>query len=547
MATKGCPACGREVPEVASECPYCGVIFGKWRDRPERSRRPPAAPPPTPGPSPRPAAAPPAGRRSSSLRAVVLAVVGLAVVVGVAWWQEVGPFGTSPGSLRDPARPIRGDEVRLTEDPVSDFDRWGQLPAGPQGLAWTGTDLLVGSRDDPWGFLRLTPGEEGAFFLVTVPVIEPVYRQTVELRTVTWNGREVVAYTDGGWFQENDHQVFTVHDPETLQVVAHHPAPPLLGCLTWDGRGYWAATRRNTRDSGEPAYLYRLSPTFQVLDRMEPPGLGCQGLAWDGELLWFVDVFDESISLLDPASSPPRLVQRYVTRFNYLSGIAFDGEHIWVSEYGDDRLYRLNPRLAQAWRQPGGGGKAWAARRRPAEAAPAAPGDSGQEGTDVAELRRKLRSDDWSERMQAEMELERRGLAVDYARDHNQFPDPEGPEVMEIYDWAVELRDDTLYGSWHLYFGEGLFPAAEREQTGPVQLPLFVRYAVTVEGGSLSSPIEREYDAEPGDNRRSEVELASGLGPGTYQVSLFLHVQYVKPDGGGQILNRSAMTLEVGR
>lgn len=547
MGAKGCPACGLEVPDGTSECPYCGVIFDKWRGRPERPPRPPSTPPPALDPPPRPATAPPAGRRPSGRRALGLAVVGLAVVVGVAWWQEVGPFGTRPGSWRDPARPIRGDQVRLTEDPVSDFDRWGQLPAGPKGLTWAGSDLLVGSRDDPWGFLRLSPGEEGAFRLVTVPVIEPVYQQTVEFQAVTWNGQQVVAYTDGAWFEENDHQVFTVHDPETLQVVAHYPAPPLLGCLAWDGHGYWAATRRNTRDSGEPAFLYRLSPTFQVLDRMEPPGFGCQGMAWDGELLWLVDVFDESITVLDPASSPPRLVQRYVTRFDYLSGIAFDGADVWVSEYGEDRLYRLNPRLAEAWRQPGSGREVWAAGRRRAEAGPAVPEGSGEGGADAAELRRKLRSDDWADRMEAEMELRRRGLAVDYDRDQNQFPDPEGPEVMEIYDWAVEMRENALYGSWHLYFGEGLFPAAEREQTGLVRLPLFVRYTVTVEGGSLSSPIEREYDAEPRDNRQSEVKLASGLGPGTYQVSLFLHVQYVKPDGEGQILNRSAVTLEVGR
>lgn len=544
MEPKACPACGREVAGDALECPSCGVIFSKWRGRSRPSPLPPSPPPARP-----PTSSPPPAPRPKpfSPRALLLLVVGVVLIVVVARWPGRGPAPTGGGSG---AAPIPEGTLRLAEDRASDFDRSGKLPAGPIGLVWTGDALLAGSRDDPWGFLRLTPAGAGAFRVVTVPVIEPVYRQTMSFNAVTWNGREVVAATSAAWFQEDEGMVFTVHDPVTLAVERHQPAPPLIGCLAWDGRQYWAATRRNTRDSGEPAYLYRLSRDFRVLGRSEPPGVGCQGLAWDGELLWFADVFDESLTLLDPSSTPPRVVKRYETRFDYLSGIAFDGESTWVAEYGQDRLLRLNPRLAQAWRSSGGfpevtlaAGTSERQPEAPAERAPAAEAPE----ADVAELRRKLRSDDWGERMGAEMELGRLGVPIDYARSQNQFPEPRTPETLDVLDWAVELEEGSLYGSWHLVFGEALISSAREGRAGPVTLPLFARYTVTVEGGTLSSPIERQFDAESGDNRRSHVELASGLGRGTYQVSLFLHVQYIKPDGEAQILNQSATTLEVGQ
>jgi len=540
MDPKACPSCGREVSASAAECLFCGVIFSKWQRREERQRREPPRPP-TPDPISGP---PPARAGSSGLRLLALAVSGVLLIVAVVWWQGRGTGGPGSGLPRWARSLAPATTLSLNADPVSDFDLSGKLPAGPIGMAWTGYDFVVGSRDDPWGFLRLSPAGERSFEVVTVPVIEPVYNQTVGFSAVTWNGRQVVGYTTGAWFEETDEMVFTVHDPETLRVLETHPAPPLLGCLTWDGRGYWAATRRNTADSGEPAFLYRLSPDFEVLERTEPPGVGCQGLAWDGELLWFADVFDDTLSMLDPSSSPPRLSRRYETRFNYLSGVAFDGEHIWVSEYGEDSLNRLNSRLVQAWRSGtapeamAGGDLPGRQRSGPREALPAG---------EVTELRRKLRSEDWAERLEAEMELRERNLPIDYDRSRNQTPDPPGPETLEVYDWAVELRDGALYASWHLYFGEALISEAAEGQAGPITLPLFARYTITIEGGTLSSPIEREFEAEVGDNQRSDVELTSTLGPGTYQVSLFLHVQYVKPDGEGQILNQSAATLEVGQ
>jgi hypothetical protein len=49
--------------------------------------------------------------------------------------------------------------------------------------------------------------------------------------------------------------------------------------------------------------------------------------------------------------------------------------------------------------------------------------------------------------------------------------------------------------------------------------------------GGLTEPVERAFEAQPGENIQSDVELVSGLGPGTYQASFFIHVQYVDRRG----------------
>ncbi len=164
----------------------------------------------------------------------------------------------------------------------SDADLTLDLPGGPIGVAWNGNEFVVGNRNDPWGFLRLTPSGSDGFEVAKVPVTEPNYRQQVGFDAVTWNGTHYVGYTSGDWFQSPENNVFTLHDPVSLRFIRYEPAPELLGCLAWNGDGYWAATRRNTENADEEAYLYRLDESFQVVDRMEPPGVGCQGLAWDG-------------------------------------------------------------------------------------------------------------------------------------------------------------------------------------------------------------------------------------------------------------------------
>src|SRR5262249_32019370 len=58
-ATMNCPGCNREVIEGKSTCPFCGLIFAKWRGADRRA--------PGERPSPFPAPAPPAATLPSTV------------------------------------------------------------------------------------------------------------------------------------------------------------------------------------------------------------------------------------------------------------------------------------------------------------------------------------------------------------------------------------------------------------------------------------------------------------------------------------------------
>ena len=332
-----CPACQRPLEEGAAECPACGLILAKRRERR-----------PAPTPASRLSPAPP--KRSPLARLLGLLALGLiggGVVAGGYWYFKIRP---RIQRIEDPfalARPQRLIELNVESDPVGDFDRTVELPADPLGLVGGEGEILIGNRAGPGGFVRLRGGEI-SFSAQKLPVIETEYSQKIGFHTVAWNGEQYVGLTDGAWFHDPSPQVFTLHDPETLRVERRAPAPPGLGCLAWDGTGYWASTRRHTEDASEPAHLYRLDEGFRVLSTYETPAAGCQGAAWDGERLWLVDVFSDSLYVLKILPEGPELLDSYPTNLRYLSGIASFAGEIWVSEYDDDRLHRLNPRLRRA-------------------------------------------------------------------------------------------------------------------------------------------------------------------------------------------------------
>lgn len=249
-----------------------------------------------------------------------------------------GPF---PGA-------VPNHDAPSSTDNLGKGDEWKKeisLDGSPQGLAWNGEEFLIGNRVTPWGVLRL--GLDGRQRKTEVK--EPAYNQKIQLPVLTWNGSNYVGYVDGAWFQKNNTNLFTVHDPATLAVVKTYPAPNLIGGLAWDGTSYWAATRRNTRDSAEPAFIYQLDAEFNVLKQFQPPAFGCQGLVWAGSSLWWVDVFTDEIFLLRPSGETMEKVHTYRTGLDYLSGIAFDGQNIWVSEYKENKLVRLPTRLVRAF------------------------------------------------------------------------------------------------------------------------------------------------------------------------------------------------------
>ncbi|MEK6375291.1 MAG: hypothetical protein AABO58_21665 [Acidobacteriota bacterium] len=476
-----CPSCNAPLGESAVECPSCGVIVAKWKER----RR---VPPPAGGtPARQPA-------RTPAFLIVGLGIGGAVLLITAFWYFSIRPRVLALQDTPREVRPGKPRTLKPIDAPRRPFDIAYHLPSSPLGAASNGSEIVIGNRGDPWGATRLRPAAEGGFTSQIVPIIEPRYRQKMNVVAFAWNGRNYVGIATGAWFGDSG-DVFTIHDPATLAVLSRKAAPPLLGCLAWDGESYWAATRRHTQDSPEPSLLYRLDADFKVIATSEAPASGCQGLAWDGQFLWYGDVFTDTIHVIS-VSGTPRVVHKEELRLSYLSGIvAFQGG-IWVADYGDDLLERIEPAVRLAWT----GSPAPAIT---ASIIPFAPRDR---------------------------------APIPFARHQDAFADRK-PDDAETLELAVELRDGAVFGSWKIWFGPEVFT---RRESGT--LPQFVRYKVTVDLPD-GTDVEREFDGTPGEHAMSAVRLADAGAAGEYRVHIFLHAQYVTAEGQGHILNRSGSTL----
>jgi len=528
-----CPSCKREIAGTVAECPFCGIIFARWRPSANRPRPATIEQPVPPHATPQPA-------QSSLFRLLkiaILSLAGAAIVIGGYWFVKIRPRiqAIEGGYPSSPGKPSRMKSIDLDRQ-TGIFDRSARLPVGPTGIGWSGGEFLVANRLAPGGFLRIVLADDDEIDAQTIPVHEPAFDQQVGFNHVAWNGSEWVALAMASWFQRGNGDVFVTLEPGTLMVREIKEAPPLLGCLAWDGTGYWAATRKNTMDSGEEAFLYRLDREFRVTKRYPPLSSGCQGMAWDGALLWMVDVFSDRIYVVDTSGSEPEMIHSEETGVGYLSGIAWDGSHLWVTEYGENKLLRLDAKQRVAW--SGGRGPTGTAV---AAAVPSRSADP----VEVQALQQKLRSDHWADRMRAEQELRTIGVPIGFDREQDSFAD-RGEEEMDAIDWQAEVRGDAIVASWRLWFGPRLFDTnTPSSDSSIISIPIFRRYTVSVEGGTLPAEVERVYDAIPGENVMNDVTLVSGLGPGKYTVNCFFHVQYVKSDGTNMILNESAMSLWV--
>lgn len=436
-----------------------------------------------------------------SLVIVLLGLLGGGIVIGLYWKYKVNPRLQGLGVLAPDSESIQ-KTLKVEDEGDENFDRRVSLPSEPMGFAFGRNEYVLGNRKDPWGLMRMQAAEDRTSFdFKTVPVHETNYMQKVSFNAITWNGTHYVTVSDGAWFNSPSKNVFCKHDPLTLKILSNTPAPDQLGCLAFDGSDYWAATRSNTQTSGEPVFLYRLDSDLREISRHEAPAKGCQGLAWDGQFLWFADVFDDSIYVLDITTEDPTVVHRIPTEYSYLSGIAFDGRNIWVSEYQNHQIHRLSP----------------AVRTRVASLSdrPAEPGVF-------------LASDNTSQQL----------------KDSSISSNPEYPEEeVDVHEFSAEINGGVIYGSWRVHFGEKLFDDSQQPQDSAFSMPLFRRYSITVTGPGLSEAAVKSFEANPGMNEESGVALAEVNEPGEYSIVLFIHVQYIRPDGGNQILNKTAAPL----
>lgn len=550
-----CPLCKKPVRPQDAACPHCYAPLKQYFNGKGKGSRP-------------------SGGKSPLLRLLVIVLVGViggGVVVWLYWNYKVRPRMESIGEIK-PSIKGKSRTVRVRKNMDTDFDLTLDLPGGPIGIAARREGMVVGNRTDPWGFLRVVPEGEEKFEISQILVIEPEYNQKMGLSTVTWNGSQYVGYTDGAWFQSKDKNVFTVHDPTTLQVLSYHAAPELLGGLAWDGQNYWAATRKNTEDSDEPAYLYRLNKDFSVDAKYDPPAVGCQGLAWDGSLLWFVDVFSDNIYLIDIRQDPPQLTHMYETNFHYLSGVGYDGSHIWIAEYDGNRLHRLNRVLRSAWLRHDftvhsvNEASSYVEERKgqltegkteedylvmlrkdPYRTSEAVEGliSLGAEDRALQTLQGMLRSEDSSTRVRARSELDQLGAPVPFDRTSPPEKPDHPKDNTEFLDFRIEMAGDSLFGSWEIWFGDELFSEASVEESGEFAFPTFARYTINVEGASGQEPVQLQFDAVPGSNEMQNHELVSSLATGEYSAHIFVHVQYVDAEGTNRIVNHTSSILSI--
>jgi len=424
------------------------------------------------------------------------------------------------------------------------FDLECKLDASPLGLTFHDDSLLLTNRVEPWGLVevRHLGGEE--FEQIERPVVESTHNQEIRLSAVTWNGSHLVCIAEGSWVESDSELVFMLLNPETLAIEWWYPAPPLLGAIAWDGRGYWAATRRITEAANEPAYLYRINAELDVIDRFPPPGLGCLGLAVHQNLLYFADVFTGGITVLDTSVQPFRVVEHIATDLAFLSGVEHDGEHLWVTDYGSDRLLRIKQQtLVSTPRLPA----------RYDQAVPTLPLPDGEDAAEAPDMRRMrlrdlraaLRSEDPFERMRAKDELQRRGLPPDFDR-KEEVSLGTGAEDVSIPWWQAEMSEGTLTASWEISFDPALFSDQEVYRNGPVTVPLFVRYVIEVEGGDLAQPVNLGFEGREGAQTVENQVLATDLAKGMYRINLFAYGQYLQPNGKATALRATALQLEVG-
>lgn len=444
------------------------------------------------------------------LRVVVIGLVVGGLLIGAYWyfnvhsrlkrigWEDISKIET----------------LKVRQDSEVDFDLSIDLPGNPLGIASNYSEFILCNRDDPWGFLRLSQPDSKTYQAQRVPVIGTTKNQNMSFETVTWNGKNYVSYLDATYLISGARKIFAVHDPKTLAIVSHYKAPDLIGGLAWDGDGYWAATRRNTENSGEPAYLYHLDKNFNVIAKDEPPGVGCQGLAWDGSNLWFADVFSGQIHVLNMNGEKPEVIYSYKTRFNNLSGIGFDGENIWISEYENHRLHRLKHELIAKW--------------------------TGKEEESAQDTTQPQESGQVQLTTQGSPQLNEDSPSSATYKNNTVEVSDEGMEVTKLH---AEIRENILYGSWKIYCGEGLFKNHPAE--GSENSKSNVKYTVIVEGEALSEPKKLEYTAEAGENIETDVELVKDLPTGKYSVSIALHAQYMNEDGEEHTLNSTSPTIDL--
>ena len=302
---------------------------------------------------------------------------------------------------------------------------------------------------------------------------------------LAWNGQEFVGYRESGFFQSFKKYFFTTHDSGSLNVRNQFPAPERIGGIAWDGSGYWAASRKeNDADRG---FIYRLDRNLKVVNKMVAPSSDCRGLAWDGNHLWFLNGNKRMIQVLDVKGIQAKTVGAFDIPLKRPSGIAFDGSAIWIADYGERRLMRLNPETMAKWMPR-------------------------------------------NENARIATESKKKALNNDEYKAAEATADNEA----QITYFAATVESKVLYVTWDVRIDEEVS-----------QRSSFSKLTITVDGGTLDSPVAAVFDAGLVRNFQSRLPVLKSVEPGTYHVRLFLYLQSIDSDGKGRIITRSIPPLKV--
>jgi hypothetical protein len=446
----------------------------------------------------------------------------------------------------------------LVKSSSSEFPYEINVDAAPAGLTTDGSSLVFSNRVSPWGFVRLTPMESGHYQKESYPVLDNKYQQQVSFYGIAWNGETFVATADGSWFDSPYSVVFVELEPGDFSIRrVIGPAPQYTHCVTWDGISYWAGLRYNNRDEDGAPLLYRFDRKMNLLGSYLAPGKGCQGLTWDGNYLWWLDVFDDAVTLFDISASTPRKVHNYTFTIAAPAGISFDGQNIWIGDHAESQLHRLNQQLYFDWLgnrfdinhhdqlteavqsnqhdprtedierllQP------FAQGEMKAVAIPDFVKSLGGRYNDgeILQILQKAREKADDENIVSAINSELNRLAepgkIDYSDDS-----PVDDASIKVAYFNAEIMGDDLVASWKLVAGNDIYTGIDAAR--PAGIPqdydfeTFIRYLVRVTDQRTDEITELNYDMFYDEESREGVILIKRIQPGEYSIDIDINAQY---------------------
>ncbi len=178
---------------------------------------------------------------------------------------------------------------------------------GPEGLAWNGRDLVLGSERlitfhsaiEPASFVNVGSfyNSEGSYVYSRDPMVLTSSRP-IQICGMAW---EAGCCGDGYLWIANSLGRELLKVSQKNEIVASIPFPgEFPGGLAFDGKDLWAADSAKSR-------IYRIATDGTVLAEIPSPVTSPTGLAWDCEQLWVVGL--ESCRSATKDCNPARLMR----------------------------------------------------------------------------------------------------------------------------------------------------------------------------------------------------------------------------------------------